>query len=106
MALNHYETETGRKLMKDTDEYKGLHEKLVKVFGEEFMSRDTMSRQQLFLMVKQALKNREPDDITELEVEGFWEIMNGDLDDLVFGYYARGEDRFAGYRKKTTTEDA
>ncbi len=91
--------------MNGNDEYKGLYEKLVKVFGQEFMSRDTMERHQVFLMVDHALKNRKPDDITELQVEGFWEIMNGDLDHLVFGYYARGEERFAGYRKNTKNED-
>ena len=68
--------------MDEKEGMKILNAKLEKVFGREFMMSDSFSRKQVGWIIDGMLKHQKPEEITELQVEGVWEIMTGKYDNL------------------------
>lgn len=72
----------GGSSMDEKEGMKMLLAKVEKVFGREFLMKESFARTQVGWIFDEMLKHHNPEEITELQVEGVWEIMTGKYDDL------------------------
>lgn len=59
--------------------------KMIDVFGAEYFLEESYDLKTTIRMAERALKERGFEGVTELQLVGIKEIMNGDLDDFAFG---------------------
>ena len=66
--------------MEDKDIYRGLSEMSYRVFGEEALRKGTSSRSMITAMVSRLIDEVGPENVTELQLEGIREILDGEHD--------------------------
>lgn len=66
--------------MEEKDIYKELSDKMIKVFGWDMLAKGSMSRSEIIMMVESLVESQGLENVTELQLEGIKEIMDGEHD--------------------------
>lgn len=69
----------------DTQESHAFAMKMVDVFGGEFFIGESLDKRTTIALAEAALKQRGFTGVSELELVGIREIIDGDMDEIVFG---------------------
>lgn len=69
--------------MAEKDTYRGLAEMSYRVFGEEALRKGTSSRSMITAMVSRLVDQIGPENVTELQLEGIREILDGEHDPII-----------------------
>lgn len=69
--------------MEEKDIYRGLSEMSYRVFGEEDLRKGTSSRSMITAMVSRLIDKVGPENVTELNLVGIREILDGEHDPII-----------------------